>query len=32
MPGEIALDTNVVIAYFKGEVQVKEKLLALSKG
>jgi tRNA(fMet)-specific endonuclease VapC len=31
MPGEIALDTNVVIAYFKGEVQVKEKLLALSK-
>ncbi len=31
MIGEIALDTNVVIAYFKGEVQVKEKLLAFSK-
>jgi len=31
MPGEIALDTNVVIAYFKGEALVKEKLLALSK-
>lgn len=28
MPGEIALDTNVVIAYFKGEPLVKGKLLA----
>lgn len=31
MPGEIALDTNVVIAYFKGEPLVKGKLLAFSE-
>jgi len=31
MPGETALDTNIVIAYFKGEAKVKKKVLALER-
>lgn len=31
MPGEMALDTNLVIAYFKGEAQVKERVLSLDR-
>lgn len=31
MPGEAALDTNIVIAYFKGEAAVKERVLGLER-
>jgi len=31
MPGEAALDTNIVIAYFKGETAVKKKVLNLER-
>ena len=31
MPGEAALDTNIIIAYFKSEPAIKKKVLALER-